>query len=311
MDVLEKALFERQRELANIEKEFIAYRREYDEKWRRLRQVTRNIRYWEKRIGTLNKRFADLRKTGWRNLKGPQRAEYQRIRGLIPLGTARQMYWTDEQTTIINEINAERDKFNYLRDSIATLRAIIRDERREYSGLKLAVDTLQEDIPRKVVEEFLGDESCSGNDIYWNPLRKEYTVRKPKTKEQLIGDLVRRDKRLGVTYTASIETGKGHDVPLTVEITTVTFVREMDSAAIADVERRLDQKTMQHMTEHGWSNLMDAFEKKGIEYNGEQHIKNIKLYPFTVPEYPMAHIYIERKSRYIPERKYEQDISLV
>lgn len=311
LPILEREIAVAQKELSEAEKEFLRAREEYDAKWRRLRQVTRNMRYWQTRIATLTARYEGLRAIGWRYLRGTQRPEYQRLRGLLPAAHARLMYWTDEQTTIINEINAERPRFTYLKDVILGISETLRELRAEYNSVKANIATLEDQISRKVIEEWLGDEACSGNDIWWNALNKQYVVRKPRTKGQLIGELVRREKKLGITYTASIETGKGHDVPLTVEITTVTLVREKDLAAIAEVERQLDRKTMDYMVQNAWANLMPSFEKKGIEFNGEHHILNIRLYPFKVPDYPTAHLLIERKSRYIPDRKYEADISLV
>jgi hypothetical protein len=311
LDFLEKDLAASQKELSEAEREFLHAREEYDTKWHRLRQVTRNMRYWQTRIATLTVRYEGLRAIGWRHLKGTQRPEYQRLRGLLPAANARLLYWTDEQTTIINDINAERPRFAYLRDTIIGISDTLRERRAEYNTVRKTIADLEDTISRKVIEQWLGDESCSGMDIFWNALTKQYVVRKPRVRDQLIGELVRREKKLGISYTASIETSEGHDVPLTVEITTVTLVKEMDSAAISQVEKQLDQKTMDYMIKSAWGNLMPGFEKKGIEYNSKGHIDNIHLYPFTVPDYPTAHVLIERKSRYIPERKYEADISLV
>jgi hypothetical protein len=308
---LEKELADAQRELSEAEREFLRARDEYETKWRGLRQVTRNMRYWQTRIAALTTRYEALRAIGWRYLRGSQRPEYQRLRGLLPAANARLMYWTDEQTTIINKINTERTGFTYLRDAVLGATATLQELRAEYNSVRTQIATLEDTISRKVIEEWLGDEACSGMDIFWNALDKQYVVRKPRVKDQLIGELVRREKKLGLTYTGSIETSEGHDVPLAVEITTVTLVREKDPAAIAEVERQLDRKTMDYMARNAWANLMPSFEKKGIEYNGEHHILKIRLYPFKVPDYPTAHLLIERKSRYIPDRKYEADISLV
>ena len=106
LDVLEKDLAASQKDLSEAEREFLHAREEYETKWRRLRQVTRNMRYWQTRIATLTTRYEGLRVIGWRYLKGTQRPEYQRLRGVMPAAHARLLYWTDEQTTIINEINA-------------------------------------------------------------------------------------------------------------------------------------------------------------------------------------------------------------
>lgn len=334
LPLLEREIGVQENTLAALRAEFEAFRRDYDEKWRRLRQVTRNIRYWDNRLDILKKELASLQpyhsylersrnpslspveryisgQTA-RRLKprGYTEIHYQRLKGIIPIAEARRIYWTNEQTVVINQINALRDRYNYLRDNIEAVTSYIRQLRREYAGVQAAINKLKDEIPRKVIEQLIGDEACSGNTIFYTALRKEYVVRKPKHGEQLIGDLVRREKKLGLTYTASIETGEGHDVPLDVEITAVTLVKEMEKDDVLTVEREMDKAVIRHLMETNWDNLMPSFEKKGVEYNGEQHIRNIHLYPFRVPDYPTAHVLVERKSRYIPKRTYEADITL-
>jgi len=160
LPILEREIAVAQKELSEAEKEFLRAREEYDAKWRRLRQVTRNMRYWQTRIATLTARYEGLRAIGWRYLRGTQRPEYQRLRGLLPAAHARLMYWTDEQTTIINEINAERPRFTYLKDVILGISETLRELRAEYNSVKANIATLEDQISRKVIEEWLGDEAC-------------------------------------------------------------------------------------------------------------------------------------------------------
>jgi hypothetical protein len=260
-------------EIEREREELRRLRVEYDLKWRDLYRVVLRIRYWQRRVATLESRFRELRLLGWPRLTGPERREYLELRDIrIPDAKARLAEWETRRTPIEEEIRRQRP--------------IIR--------------AAEEHLRRKVVEEFIGDEACSGYDIYYDPHAKIYRIRDPETHE-----LIREDKKLAVALTASIETKVGHDVPITLEITAVTYVTKMGLTDLVTLDKAMEKTTMQWLRDQGWGALLHAFEKIGIEYNGETHVEAIKLYPFTVPDYPTLHFYVERKSRYIPKRIYE------
>jgi hypothetical protein len=231
-------------------------------------------------------------------------------------GQATEMYWSEQQDVVIKALNEQRELYRYLKDAVSELRKEIREltdrkgRKGRISRCRDAIAVLEDEIPRKVVEEWVGDESSTGYDIYYNSVKKVYSVRKPRKGKQIVGELVREEKKIAIAYTASIKTGGGHDKDLTVEITTVTAVKEMGRSDISEVERQLDKATEKYMYEKKWDNLMPLFEKKGIEYNGEKQVEKANLYPFVVPDYDYAHIMIERRSKFIPSRTYEDTIML-
>jgi len=182
--------------------------------------------------------------------------------------------------------------------------------RAEIQRLEAETEAERERIARKeVVEEVrLGDESCSGYTIFYRPRDKKYPVRKP-AKPGEVGELVRVEEEVAVAVTASIETGKGHDVPLMVEITAVTYVMEKTPEEINAVAESMLDGLIKWLHAQGWGALMHAFEKVGVEFNGRAHVEKAGLYPFTVPSYPTVHVIAERRSRYIPERTYQGDFT--
>ena len=151
----------------------------------------------------------------------------------------------------------------------------------------------------------IGPEECSGYQIYYHPDEKIYKIRHPETNE-----LIREDKKLAVEWTGTIDTNVGHDVPITLEITAVTYVTEADDTEISRIETEMDRRILKWLIETGWGPLARALEATSSAYNGETHVKTAKLYPFTVPDYPQMHILCERRSRYIPERTYEETVTI-
>jgi len=106
---------EYEREVAELNR----LRSEYDAKWRRLYYIVSRIRYWEKRIASLEARYAELRRIGWRYLRAPERREYLHIRDIdLPIARAYRLRWDTERTTIISEIR-------HLKSEIARLEAEI------------------------------------------------------------------------------------------------------------------------------------------------------------------------------------------
>jgi len=208
------------------------------------------------------------------------------------------------------ELAGARREAARLRSEVEQARARIEETIEETARLEEEIEAERERISRKVVvvEELLGDESCSGYRIYWRPREEDYAVRKPAPEGE-IGELVRTEKRIAVAVTYSLSTEVGHDVPLELEIMCVTYMAgmgksEIEAAVAKDGPIELGLKKW--LLEQGWApELMDAVEKIGVEYNGEKHVDARALYDFTVPDWGMVHVVVERRSRYIPERRYE------
>jgi len=264
------------KELQREKEELRRLREEYNAKWKRLRAIVYRVRHWERRIADLEDLLAAL-KAG---LPGTWRA-YVNVRDIrLPNARGRLFYWGEEREAKIREIIEERE----------------------------VIRAAEAQIKLKVLEEWIGDEACSGYDIYYGMEYSEaegrevgvYQIRDPDTHE-----LIRTDDKLAVAMSASISTDVGHDVPITLEIMAVTFVREMNLTDLTRLDTAMERATMDWLKEQGWGALLHAFEKIGVEYNGETHVKAVKLYPFTVPDYPTIHFIVERRSRYVKERTYE------
>jgi regulator of RNase E activity RraB len=172
----------------------------------------------------------------------------------------------------------------------------------EFQQLEAAIANEQKRITRKIIEQLIGDEATTGNNIFYRKDKKDYAIRKPN------GELVRTEKKIAIAFTASITTGGGHDKNLDVEITSVTMVAESDKNDIKAIELAIDRATIDYLIKNKWGNLMPLLEKKGIEYNGESQVR--RHYRFSIPDYHRGHVKVERKSKYIPEREYDGDISL-
>lgn len=267
--------------------ELMRLRAEYDRKWATLRRAVSNIRRYETRILNLERRLSELRAVGWRYLKGEGRREWLRIRDTdLPTARFHLGFWTDRRETIIKEVYREREEISRL-------------------------DTL---IRRKVVkpppppEQLIGDEAITGYTIWYNPETKKYIVRHPETKE-----VIRIENKIVVEWTGSIETRVGHDVPMTVEITAVTAVEEFDESDIITLTREdgdYDQSLYNKTRTVFGSALLGAIRKIGIIYNGLSIVEEKKWYSFPVHDYSIAHVFFERKSRFIKLRGYHNDVDL-
>jgi len=141
--------------------------------------------------------------------------------------------------------------------------------------------------------------NCSGYDIYYRFADKKYIIRDEKKA------LVRVETKICLELTASIETHEGHDVPVVVEITCTTYVKEKDLSALIQTEKAVERGLVEWLLAQGWGALMKGFTKEGVAYNGEIHIETKAWYTWTVPDYPKVHVYVEKKEpRY---RAYEGD----
>jgi hypothetical protein len=148
-------------------------------------------------------------------------------------------------------------------------------------------------------EELIGSEEETGYDIWFNLDTRTYMVREPKTYR-----LIREERKICIELTASMKTEGGHD-PITCEITVTTYVSGMGLSDVTRVESEMERGLMDWLLAEGWGMLLHAFEVIGIAYNGEKTVEEARLYTWTVPDYPIAHVFMERKSAYIALRHYE------
>ncbi|MHA1834982.1 MAG: hypothetical protein ACTSV7_13470 [Candidatus Baldrarchaeia archaeon] len=152
-------------------------------------------------------------------------------------------------------------------------------------------------------EEFVADEECTGNDIYYNMETDKYSVRDPDTNK-----LIRTENKICMEFTASISTFEGHDVPLIVEITATTYCDEMGLSELTEAEKKVEEGLRNWLIEQNWGNVIDAFIKEGIAYNGEQHVEARVRYPWDVPDYPAVHVKVEKKEP--RKRDYEGEFEI-
>jgi len=95
--------------------------------------------------------------------------------------------------------------------------------------------------------------------------------------------------------TASIKTRIGHDVPVVVEVTCTTYVKEMSLSDLINAERKVNTGLQEWLIDQAWGALIHAFEKIGVGYNGENHVKEKVWYTWEVPDYPKVHVIVEKK----------------
>lgn len=132
--------------------------------------------------------------------------------------------------------------------------------------------------------------NCTGYDIFYDVERKKYVVRDPKTKQK-----IREENKICMELTASIETSEGHDVPVVVEITCTTYVKQMSLSELVKAEKTVEEGLRNWLIEQGWEQLMRAFEKVGVAYNGEEHVKKAGRYTWLVHDYPRVNVLVEKK----------------
>lgn len=153
-------------------------------------------------------------------------------------------------------------------------------------------------------EELVGDEECSGWDIYYNRETRKYSVRDPETKE-----LKRTEDKICLEVTASIKTSGGHDKPVLVEITCTTLIKEKNSRETINAAEKVGDGLFAWLEKEGWDSLLDAFETVGTAFNGEKHVQERGWYLWPVPDYPKIHVLAEKKKP--RSRTYEGDFTVL
>jgi len=198
-------------------------RREYDAKWDSLRRIVTNIRRWEKIIADLETRFAELRRTGWRYLRGPERREYLSIRDVrLPRARAYWLGWDTERTSIITEIKREREDIRRLEAEIA---------------LKIIIV-----VPPKPIVAVV--DSMTGHLIVYldEPFKDRQVWLYHEEKKEYIEAI----ESVKIEYTFSVET-EGHE-DIFAEVTAWTIIKATDldhRHAIKDTTNRLIAKAEQ------------------------------------------------------------------
>jgi hypothetical protein len=242
--------------------------------WTYLRRYAANRRSNERSLSRYQHEFENLRIRGFARLTPQEIDRYIRIRDvLIPGSEARIKSWTAEVDRVVKEIYAIRDR--------------IRTEEERLHRKKV----------KPVEEQWIADEECSGYDIYYRFADKKYIIRDEKKA------LMRVETKICLELTASIETAEGHDVPVAVEITCTTYVKEKDLSMLIQTEKAVESGLVEWLLAQGWGNLMKGFTKEGVAYNGEIHIETKAWYTWQVPDYPKVHVFVEKKEP--RERSYE------
>jgi len=242
------------------------WRQDEDTFWTYLRRYAANRRRNEQSARRYQYEFEMLHTIGWARLSGPERIRYLRLRDeLIPGAQMRQASWALEADRIVKAIYAIRDKI------------AIEEERLHRKKVK------------PVEEQWIADEECSGYDIYYRFVDKKYVIRDEKKA------LVRVETKICLELTASIETHEGHDVPVVVEITCTTYVKEKDLSALIITEKNVERGLVEWLRDQGWGELMKGFTKEGVAYNGETHIDQRGWYTWSVPDLPKVHVFVEKK----------------
>jgi len=207
-----------------------------------------------------------------------------------------------ERVTIglrMSAIDAERTKLLTQMRHIRTTEIPALDEEIDRERREIA----QKIVPPPVREERVADEECTGMDIFFDLDDKIYNVRDPETRE-----LIRREEKICMELTASIETGGGHDVPVVVEITCTCYVKEKGLSDLIAAEKKVEASLREWLIEQGWGNLIQAFIKEGVAYNGEEHVKAEARYSWFISDYPKVHALVEKKEP--RKRTYEGDFTV-
>lgn len=235
----------------------------------------------------------------WRSMRGRlgwlTRRRNELIRRIPYVGIIERVRIGEEIGLIDKEMMSLRTQMRHIRSTeLPALNEDIDRERREIA---------EKILPPPLREEMIADEECTGYDIWFDLDEEVYNIRDPDTRE-----LIRREDKICMELTASIETREGHDVPVVVEITCTCYVEEMSLSDLIATENKVEDQLRAWLIEQGWGNLIAAFIKEGVAYNGEDHVEKKMRYTWTVPDYPKVHALVEKK-RPRP-RKYEGDFEV-
>lgn len=237
------------------------WRQDDDVFWTYLRRYAANRRANERSLSRYQFELESLRPILWG--RGERYLSLRDV--LIPASEARIRSWAAEVDRVVKDIYGIRDR--------------IRTEEERLHRKKV----------KPVEEQWIGDEECSGYDIYYRFADKKYVVRDENKA------LVRVEDKICLELTASIETHEGHDVPVVVEITSTTYVKEKDLSMLILTEKAVERGLVEWLRDQNWGELMKGFTKEGVAYNGEIHIETKAWYSWQVPDLPKVHVFVEKK----------------
>ena len=146
-------------------------------------------------------------------------------------------------------------------------------------------------------------ESITGYEIYWFEDGETYVVWDPKAKA-----IVRMEDSIVIELTGSLDTDTGHDVPLVVEVTATTYVTGISPEDIESITSKrgpLEGGLIKWLISKDWGFIIDAWMRTGLSYNGRMLIEERHWYPYDVPAWTKVHALVERSSKYVPDRSYE------
>lgn len=262
--------------------------REYNRKWTRLRYQVRRIEEIELIIRYLED---ELDKARGKPREKRIREELADVRASITPYIAR-------RERIIADINFERD--TYLRPLESRIRYL-------KEQIKLIIEELKKRPPIPE-EQWIGPEETTGYSIFYNTETKKYPIRDPETKE-----LLRTEDILVIETTASVETNVGHDIPITLEITAITQVeyneekdKEYDAAEIDRItspDGPIESGLILWLVRNGWGEVARAFDTIDHAFLGKTEQPK-RGYPCEPEFYPKIRVWLERRSRYVPHRRY-------
>jgi len=176
--------------------------------------------------------------------------------------------------------------------------------RREMRETWEKLETEKRRLARKIIAEYISIEETTGYLIFYSHEMTRYLIANPDTRE-----LLRIEKGIVIETTGAIETEVGStDTPISLEITAITNVEEM---GLSDIERiiradgPIESAILEWMKREGWGPLARKMDPESISHafmgKAEEPKRN---YITTAPKYPKIAVWMERRSRYIPYRRY-------
>jgi hypothetical protein len=271
-------------ELDRNQKRHATLRREINKKYARIRYLNTRIDFIQTAIRYLED---ELDKARGKPREKRVREELADVRASITP-------YIGERERIVEDIKFERFTYEIpLESRIRYLK----------EQIKLIEDELKKRPPIPV-EEYIGPEETTGYSLFFNTETRKYSVRDPITKE-----LLRTEDILIIETTASVETSIGHDIPETgpmLEITSITQVDETDSSEIDRItaaEGPIETGLITWLIHEGWGELARAFDTIDHAFLGKTEQPK-RGYPCQPDDYPTIRLWMERRSRFVPHRRY-------
>lgn len=148
------------------------------------------------------------------------------------------------------------------------------------NAIQILTET-RERLEEKAKLHFIGTDTDTGREIFYDPETKEYIEVNKEGKETM------RSKDLEITETVSIETGQGHEVPFIAEISANVRVTGLDTEEIKEKEKTIQTTLSDYFhSKPGFGQIYaEARLKEGIEY---------RIRKTTAPTDPTAKVKLEK-----------------